>query len=96
MYLLEGWPIEDYLEKLRSEKKEKFAWQVISDFFEFFDQEGPKEILRDMLTISLISDREDITGKLRSDMIFFYTYSKALYEALYFLYEQRENRKRGK
>ena len=93
MFLLDEWPVINYLEDLRTEQKEKYAWKIIDDFFQFFDDEGPKEILRDMLTIAMVSDHEEITGKIRSNMIFFYSYSKAFYEAVYFLYEKKENKK---
>lgn len=94
MFLLDGWPVNGYLENLRNEKKEKYAWKIIDDFYQFFDGESPKETLRDMLTIYLIIDREDITGKLRSNMIFFYSYCEALFEAVSFLNDKQANNKR--
>src|ERR1700730_11702578 len=96
MILLDGLPILDHLNEFKSHPNEAVAWAIIQDFFNSYDKDVSKETLRDIVTIALISDRDDLESVHRSNIIFFYDYSCALYQAIDFLLENHLTKKRNK
>lgn len=90
MNTLEGLPILEHYNSLLANGKEKNAWGVLHEFYNFFNEESPKEYLWYMLVLALKSDSEAIDARHRSNMIFFYEYSVALFKAAYTLYEQQK------
>lgn len=95
MHTLEGLPILKHAEALQSSGKEKNAWAVLQEFFDFFGKDSAEEHLWYMLAMVLQSDNEEIVPRHRSNMIFFYEYSIAFYKAARFLYAQQK-KKQGK
>src|SRR5688500_3992388 len=90
MNTLEGFPIFDHYNSLLAKGKEKNAWGVLHEFFDFFNEESPKEHLWYMLVMALKNDNDDIDARHRSNIIFFYEYSVALFKAAYTLYERHK------
>jgi len=88
MNTLEGLPILEHYNSLLANGKEKNAWGVLHEFYNFFNEESPKEYLWYMLVLSLKSDSEAIDARHRSNMIFFYEYSVALFKAASILYKR--------
>lgn len=56
-----------------------YEWKRIAYFFDFFDEEGPKELLWDMLKLALTSQEDDGEPSSRSSMIFFYEHTVELF-----------------
>lgn len=90
MHTLEGLQILDHYNSLLTTGKEKNAWGILHEFFDFFNEESPREHLWYMLVMALKSDNDDIDARHRSNMIFFYEYSVALFKAASVLYEQQK------
>ncbi len=96
MNTLEGLPILDHYNSLLAKGKEKNAWGVLHEFFDFFNEESPKEHLWYMLVLALKNDNDEIEARHRSNMIFFYEYSVALFKAAYTLYGRGKIRWSGR
>jgi hypothetical protein len=96
MHYLEGISIIDYHRRLREVTGTETAWKIIREFYAFFEAEGAGEMLWYLLTVALISDNEEITSKHRSNLLFFYEYSRALHQAVYLLNEERQTKKKRK
>lgn len=92
MNTLDGLPILDHYTSLLAKGKEKNAWGILHEFFDFFNEESPREHLWYMLVHALKSDNEEIETRHRSNMIFFYEYSVALFKAAHTLYMQQKKR----
>jgi hypothetical protein len=90
MNTLEGLPIIDHYNSLLANEMEKNAWAILHEFFDFFNEESPKEHLWYMLVMALKNDNDDIDARHRSNLIFFYEYSVALFKAALVLYEQQK------
>jgi hypothetical protein len=88
MHTLQGLPLLHYYKQLLVTEEDKYAWHIFHEFFETFDQEGPQELLWFMLTAAMKLDNEEINGRHRSNMIFFYEYVIAFFKAAQVLYEQ--------
>ena len=69
----------------KKKKKLSYEWRRIDYFFELFNEEGASEELWKMLKLALTNDEEETEGKERSNMIFFYEYTKELYGNIFFL-----------
>lgn len=95
MNTLDGLPISDHYQRLLAKAKEKDAWAILHEFFDFFNEESPKEHLWYMLVLSLKNDNDEIEARHRSNMIFFYEYSCILFKAVQFL-NANQNPKRKK
>lgn len=96
MHSLEGLPILDHYKSLLSKGKENNAWAVLHEFFDFFGEQSPQEHLWYMLVMALKNDNDEIEARHRSNMIFFYEYSLALYKAAHFLYAQQKKKKHSR
>jgi hypothetical protein len=88
MNTLQGLPLLGYYKQLIETKEDEQAWNIFHEFFETFDDEGPEELLWFMLTAAMKLDSEEINGRHRGNMIFFYEYTVALFKAAQVLYEQ--------
>jgi hypothetical protein len=86
MDTLDGLLILDHYTSLLEKGKEKNAWSILHEFFDFLGGQSPKEHLWYMLVLALKSDNEEIEARHRSNMIFFYEYSVALFKAAHTLY----------
>ena len=93
MNTLEGLPILNHYNSLLAKGKKKNAWGVLHEFFDFFNEESPKEYLWYMLVMALKNDNEGIDARHRSNMIFFYEYSIAFFKAVHTLYIQQHRKK---
>jgi len=89
MNTLEGLPILDHYNRLLATGKTKNALDVMYEYFNFFNEEGPKEHLWYMLVLALKNDNEAIDARHRSNMIFFYECSLAFFKAAYTLCENQ-------
>lgn len=80
------------ISKKRREKKKElvYEWRRVAYFFQFFDVETSSRHLWEMLKLALTS--EDDSGDIneRSDMIFFYEYTKELFENIYILLQEKK------
>ncbi|MCG2613961.1 hypothetical protein LZZ85_06700 [Terrimonas sp. NA20] len=93
MNTLEGLPLHSYYKNLQATEKKKYAWKILHEFFEAFDEEGAQETLWFMLSAAMKLESEEVDGKERSNMLFFYDYSMAFYKAVHFLYQEYHQRK---
>ena len=96
MNTLEGSPLPEYCKQLLQTGDRKYAWLILKDYFETFDEQGPQEILWFMLTTAMKLENEDVSGTERSNMIFFYEYTLALFKASYILCNREKKKRRGK
>jgi hypothetical protein len=97
MNTLNGLPILDHYTRLLAKGKEKHARGVLHEFFDYFGEKSPEEILWYMLVMALKNDNDEIEARHRGEMIFFYEYSVALFKAAHVLYEQqRKTARRGR
>ncbi|MEO6230427.1 MAG: hypothetical protein ABJB11_13730 [Ferruginibacter sp.] len=60
-------------------------WQQIAYYFELLDKEGPAEDCWKMLKLALVADNDKTNARDRSNMLFFYEYTKQLFENVYTL-----------
>ena len=80
--------------KIKQKKELPYEWMRIDYYFELLDQEGPAEDLWKMLKLALIADNDHIDVRDRSNMLFFYEYTKELFENIYtLLLLQKKNSK---
>jgi len=96
MNTLYGLPILDHYNKLQASGKEQHAWAIIQEIFECFGNEGPEECAWYTLVMALGNDSDEIEARHRSNMIFFYECSAALFSAVYALHKNRPTIKHGK
>jgi len=96
MNTLEGVLLHTHYKNLLATEDKKYAWKVLHEFFEAFDEEGPQETLWFMLAAAMKLDSEDVDGKERGNLIFFYEYSMALFKAAYVIYRHHYEKKAKK
>jgi hypothetical protein len=89
MNTLDGLPILDHYARLLAKGKEKHARGILHEFFDYFGEKSPEEILWYMLVMALKNDTDEIEARHRGEMIFFYEYSIAFFKAAFVLYEQQ-------
>lgn len=92
MYQLKDWPIHDLGVKFQDEPTKKVAWKIVKEYFEFFEEEGLDEMIWFMLVQTMKSDSEDVTGKDRSNVLFFYEYTKILNKAVFYLSKLKQEK----
>jgi hypothetical protein len=73
------------IKKQKKDKKLPYEWLRIDYYFELLDEEGPAEDLWKMLKLALIADNDHIDPRDRSNMLFFYEYTKELFENIFTL-----------
>lgn len=93
MNTLEGLPLLAHYKNLQATEEKKYAWKVLQEFFETFDEDGPLETLWFMLSSAMKLESEEVDGKERSNMLFFYDCTIAFFKAAHFLYEQHRLKK---
>jgi len=96
MNTLDGLLLQSHYRNLQATEEKKYAWKILHEFFEAFDEEGPQETLWFMLSAAMKLESEEVDGKERSNMIFFYEYSIAFFKAAYVLYQQHCEKKARK
>jgi hypothetical protein len=70
-------------------KQLPYEWQRVAYYFELLDQNGPAEDLWKMLKWAMIADNDHIDQHDRSNMLFFYEYTKELFQNTYALLQQQ-------
>lgn len=93
MNTLEGFLMHKHYKNLQATDEKKYAWKILSEFFEAFDEDGPQETLWFMLSAALKLESEEIDGKERSNMLFFYEYTVAFFKAAHVLYRYHDEKK---
>ncbi len=93
MNTLEGLLLHTHYKNLRATEEKKYAWKILRDFFEAFDEEGAQETLWFMLSAAMKLESEEVDGKERSNMLFFYDYSIPFFKAAYLLYRSHYEKK---
>lgn len=78
------------------DKQLPYEWRRIGYYFELLDQEGPTEELWKMLKLAMIADNDHINPRDRSNMLFFYEYTKELFENIYTLLQQQKKNSKPK
>lgn len=96
MKTLYGLPISEHYNRLLASGKEKHAQAILHEFFDFYNEDSPREHLWYMLVLSLKNDNEEVTATDRSNMIFFYEYCAILFKAIRVLYEQQNKKPKSK
>ena len=97
MNTLEGSPLPEYCRQLLQTGDKEYARLILKDYFKTLDEQGPQEILWFMLTTAMKLDNEEVSGTERSNMIFFYDYTVALFKAAFALSKkEKETKKRKK
>lgn len=89
MNTLQGLPILTHYNNLLKFQKQKDAWAVFHEFFDFFDGDSPKEHQWYLLIMSLTNSSDEMGAKQRSNLIFFFEYSLALIKAAEVLNNKR-------
>lgn len=92
MNTLDGLLLHAHYKNLQATEEKKYAWKILHEFFEAFDEEGPQETLWFMLSAAMKLESEEVDGKERSDMLFFYEYSVAFFKAAHVLYRCHEEK----
>lgn len=82
--------------KIKQKKGLPYEWRRIDYYFELLDQEGPADDLWKMLKLALIADNDHIDPRDRSNMLFFYEYTKELFENIYILLQQQKKNSKPK
>lgn len=96
MNTLDGLPILTHCKSLAATGKEQDALAILHEFFAYFDQDSPQDHLWYLLVMALQNDSDEIEARYRADMIFFYEYCLALFEAARALHLQVKTQKRRK
>lgn len=78
--------------KGKQKKELPYEWRRINYFFEFFDGESSTEHLWEMLKLALTSGDDNGDAQQRSNMLFFYEYTKELIENIYILLQQQKKK----
>ena len=73
-------------------KELPYQWRRIDYYFELLDEKGPEEDLWKMLKLALIADNESIDQRDRSNMLFFFEYTKELFENIYVLLKAQKEK----
>ena len=94
MNTLQGLPILSSYNKLQKNEKEKHAWAVLHEFFDFFDEQSVKEYLWFILVMTLKNDSDEIDARNRGNMLFFYEYCLALFKAAQTLNSKQHKKKK--
>jgi len=89
MNTMEGSPLPEYCKQLLLTGEKEYAWRILKDYFDTFDEQGPQEILWFMFTTAMKLENEEVSGSERSNMIFFYEYTVALFKAAYLLSKKK-------
>ena len=82
-------------DKLKAKQTPKAAWKIIDEYFSFMDKQTIHQELW-MLTVGTVTN--DLMNKAekgmdRHDTIFFYEYTKLLFDALSFLHDKHKIKK---
>jgi hypothetical protein len=93
MNTLEGLPLHHHYKKLQATEEKKYAWKVVQDFFNAFDEEGVQETLWFILSSAMKLESEEISGTERSNMLFFHDYSQTFFKAVHFLHREYQKKK---
>jgi hypothetical protein len=88
MHPLDGLSIRQHSISLSKDPDAASAREVIKEFFHFFDGQAAQEHLWYMLVLALKNDSEEVTAIHRGNLLFFYEYCCALFQASSFLREQ--------
>jgi hypothetical protein len=67
-----------------------YEWQRLDYFFALFELKGPDEELWEILKLALIADNDQIDERERGKMIFFYEYTKELFENIFILLQDKK------
>ena len=83
--------------KERKSKKHKkiemsYEWRHIDHFFEWLEVPAASEHFWKILKLALANGEEETEAKERSNMIFFFEYTKELYENSYILLEREKEK----
>jgi hypothetical protein len=90
MNTLDGSPLPELCKKLAESGEKKYAWQILEEYFSTFEETGPRQILWFMLTAAMKLENESVTGEERSNLLFFYEYTIAAFQAAYVLSEAKK------
>ena len=96
MNTLDGFPILDHYKQLLATGKQQDAWKILQEFFDYFQEDSPRDYLWYILVTALKNDGDGSDGRTRVNMIFFYEYCTALFKAAETLCRQQEKRTRKK
>ncbi|MDB5275796.1 MAG: hypothetical protein JWR61_751 [Ferruginibacter sp.] len=75
--------------KKKQQRALPYEWQRIAYYFELLDEEGPAEDLWKILKLALIADNDHTDEHERSNMLFFYEYTKELFQHVYTLLQRQ-------
>ncbi|MFC0774280.1 hypothetical protein [Terrimonas alba] len=76
-------------QQLKDAKTKQAAWDIINEYFSFFDMTGINKELW-MLTVGTLTNEEmEVQNvKDRHNIIFFYEYTRLFYQAVFLLYNK--------
>jgi hypothetical protein len=78
--------------KTKAKHKMPNHWRRVDHFFGWFDAEFATEKLWEILKLALTNGNEDTEVKERSNMIFFFEYTKELYENVGILLQKEKEK----
>jgi hypothetical protein len=81
-------------DELSQHKSKECAWNIMNEYFSFFDKESIQNELWTMTVGTLTNDemRRTEKGKDRLDLVFFFEYTKLFFDAAFFLYSLRRDK----
>jgi hypothetical protein len=96
MHPLDGLPIRQHSISLSKDPNAATAMEMIREFFRFFEDQAASEHLWYMLVLALKSQGEELSAINRGNLLCFYEYCCALFQATSFLQQQDETPVRKK
>ena len=76
--------------KEHKKKQLPYEWRRINDFFEWFEVSVATEHFWEILKLAITYEGEGPDGRERSNMIFFFEYTRELYENIYNLLQKEK------
>jgi hypothetical protein len=67
-------------------------WKRVGYFFEWFDPEGAKEQIWEILKLALVADNDQADERERSNMIFFYENVTVLFENVFKIWKRKRKK----
>jgi hypothetical protein len=84
-------------QQLTTKQTKQAAWDIIDEYFSFFDQDSINDELWMLTVAALTNDEMDMKkAKDRHNSIFFFEYTKMFYEAVHLLHNKNKKKRSKK
>lgn len=85
MHPLQDLPIYQLYQSFEEKPSNKLAWEIIRQFYNFYQEKGAEDDLWFTVSLALLSDNEDIDRQQRGVVLFLFEYFKCFNNAVYYL-----------